>query len=277
MEKTRLYKRLLILLSISLLSIIFTTEVSAQEINYCTQPGATATFNQISRPGYTNWVGTASNIKDNNTATDIGFNGTVPVFNTPSPRVGKFEGIVTFAETAPEITSVKMDNAYHIVSCGWAYKSKVYLYYGGGWNYIGGMEIGTGPCFPPNCSVPLSPDSGSMSGHWYNVEKVKVYIEGEFKDSPCFCAGGCKFTCRLKEIKAFGLPPTPAFVDIGLRVYNGTEKVSIAAEPQGTLTSPLRIAKDGDIYGIALVDAGDPNASGVRIKTSSGVKALRKY
>ncbi len=35
--------------------------------------------------------------------------------------------------------------------------------------------------------------------------------------------------------------------------------------------------KKGDIYGIALVDPGDPDASKIRIKTSSGIKALRKY
>ena len=67
------------------------------------------------------------------------------------------------------------------------------------------------------------------------------------------------------------------FLDIGLRVYNGTEIVYIAAEPAGTLTSSLRIAKNGVIYGIVLVAQGDANDSGLRIQTSSGIKALRKY
>jgi len=67
------------------------------------------------------------------------------------------------------------------------------------------------------------------------------------------------------------------FQDIGLRVYNGTEVVAIAAEPAGTLTSSLRIAKNGAIYGIVLVEPGDANDSGVRIQTSSGIKGLRKY
>ncbi|MBA7505467.1 hypothetical protein ES706_04134 [subsurface metagenome] len=67
------------------------------------------------------------------------------------------------------------------------------------------------------------------------------------------------------------------FQDIGLRVYNGAEIVAIAAEPAGTLTSPLRIAKNGAIYGIVLVEPGDANDSGVRIQTSSGIKGLRKY
>ena len=66
-------------------------------------------------------------------------------------------------------------------------------------------------------------------------------------------------------------------IDIGLRVFNGTETIAIAAEPLGTLTSPLRIAKNGVIYGIALIGSGDPNNSGVRIQTSSGIKALEEY
>jgi len=67
------------------------------------------------------------------------------------------------------------------------------------------------------------------------------------------------------------------FQDIGLRVYNGTEVVALAAEPAGTLTSSLRIGKNGVIHGIVLVEPGDANDSGVRIQTSSGIKALRKY
>lgn len=69
----------------------------------------------------------------------------------------------------------------------------------------------------------------------------------------------------------------PEYVDIGLRVYDGTAIVSIACEPAGTLTSPLRIAKNGVIYGIVLVDPSDQHASRIRVKTNSGVKALRKY
>jgi len=66
------------------------------------------------------------------------------------------------------------------------------------------------------------------------------------------------------------------YQDMGLRVFDGTQTVSIAAEPWGTLTSPLRIFKNGNIYGIALVEPGHPNDSGVRIWTSSGIKALKK-
>lgn len=69
----------------------------------------------------------------------------------------------------------------------------------------------------------------------------------------------------------------PAYIDIGLRVYDGTAIVSIACEPAWALTSPLRIAKNGVIYGIVLVDPSDQHASKIKVKTDSGVKALRKY
>jgi len=66
-------------------------------------------------------------------------------------------------------------------------------------------------------------------------------------------------------------------IDCGLRVFDGTSIIAIACEPTGTLTSPLRIRKGGTTYGIILVPVTDANASKIRIQTSSGIKALRKY
>ncbi len=65
------------------------------------------------------------------------------------------------------------------------------------------------------------------------------------------------------------------YLDIGLRYYDGTNIVHIAIDP--TLPSPLRIAKNGKIYNIALVSITDPKASKLRVMTSSGIKALRKF
>lgn len=65
-------------------------------------------------------------------------------------------------------------------------------------------------------------------------------------------------------------------MDIGLRLFDGSQTIKIAIEPTGTLTSPLRIAKNGIVYGIALVDISDPRASKMRVKTSSGIKAIMK-
>jgi hypothetical protein len=63
-------------------------------------------------------------------------------------------------------------------------------------------------------------------------------------------------------------------VDIGLRMYDGATIIRIACEPPGTLTSPLRISKNGTTYGILLTAPNGANASKFRIQTSSGVKAL---
>ncbi len=65
-------------------------------------------------------------------------------------------------------------------------------------------------------------------------------------------------------------------VDIGLRYYDGTGVINVGVEPSGTLTSALRIAKSSTNYGISLVDVDDPFASGIRVKTSNGIKALLK-
>lgn len=109
----------------------------------------------------------------------------------------------------------------------------------------------------------------TIPGPWDNVTDVRGYFEEMRK----VAHGTVWAELRIYEIEAWGF----IYQDIGLRVYNGSETIAIAAEPTGTLTSPLRIAKNGVIYGIVLVDPGDTNDSGVRIQTSSGIKALRKY
>lgn len=92
---------------------------------------------------------------------------------------------------------------------------------------------------------------------------------------PCNCAPcGCGGTIQCNGACS---GPTPScYSDIGLRVYDGAAIRRIAAEPSGTLTSPLRISKGGITYGIVLVDPSDPSASKTRIQTTAGTKALRK-
>ncbi len=83
----------------------------------------------------------------------------------------------------------------------------------------------------------------------------------------------------------FSAGTVEAFIDIGLRLSQNisagssdVEIVPIAVDPLGTLISPLRIAKGGNIYGVALVDITDPAATKTRIKLASGlIKALRKF
>lgn len=83
--------------------------------------------------------------------------------------------------------------------------------------------------------------------------------------------GSSSYNTRIEN---FAYTPV---VDCGLRVYDGTQTISIACEDPASVSSPLRIAKNGNIYGIVLVDTTDPNASKIRIKTSSGIKALKKF
>jgi hypothetical protein len=64
-------------------------------------------------------------------------------------------------------------------------------------------------------------------------------------------------------------------LDIGLRVWDGTQTVKIAVDSAGD-NYQLRIYKNGKTYGIILVDPAHPKASKVRIKTSSGSLALKK-
>jgi len=66
------------------------------------------------------------------------------------------------------------------------------------------------------------------------------------------------------------------YIDIGLRLYDGSNTIQVACEPSGTLTSALRIRKGATTYGIVLVDTTDSNASKIRINTSSGIKAIAK-
>jgi hypothetical protein len=70
---------------------------------------------------------------------------------------------------------------------------------------------------------------------------------------------------------------TDLLSDIGLRIFDGVSTISIAVERLGTLTSPLRVAKAGNTYGIWLVDATHPKASKIKIQTSAGAKFIRKF
>jgi len=69
--------------------------------------------------------------------------------------------------------------------------------------------------------------------------------------------------------------PPSVFLDIGLRVYDGTGIVSIACLPATTNTA-FRVSKNGTTYGVVLTATNAADASKVRMKTSSGVKAWAK-
>ncbi len=96
------------------------------------------------------------------------------------------------------------------------------------------------------------------------------------RGSSCGSCGNGTIQCNGSCSGDWCPPPPDPEEDIGLRMFDGTNIVTIAAEPSGTLTSPLRIAKGGTIYGIILVDVTDSDASKIRIETNSGIKALKK-
>lgn len=101
-----------------------------------------------------------------------------------------------------------------------------------------------------------------------NCSKIKVYAYANSYNNKRSNANG---SARIYEVQAFGV------IDIGLRAYDGSNVIKIACEPPGISTSPLRISKNGTTYAVTLVDPADSRASKIRVKTSSGIKALRKY
>jgi len=256
--KLKIYKKISVLFLIFFGSVVFIPEAFAQ-VNYCTEPGAVPTFNKISLAGTAggvNWIGTASDMNDGNLGSYMGFGDLIPAGG--DDYSGEFEAIVTFASTVPEITKVQYNISGKTDGHTTDWIVKTYLYYSGAWQEIDSRKFGyTGEV--------------EISGSWHNVEKVKVYIWAQITTA-CLKVEGCEFYRHLNELRAIG---PQVYQDIVLRVFNGTEIVAIATEI-GPATSPLRIAKNGVIYGIALVDPGDPNDSGVRIQTSAGIKALRK-
>lgn len=86
----------------------------------------------------------------------------------------------------------------------------------------------------------------------------------------------CEYLCNAGYHKD-GNSCVLNFQDIGLKIRDNGVTYSIAIEQSCDANKPLRIAEGGTIYCIALVDVGDTNATSFKIKTSAGIKALRKY
>jgi len=97
------------------------------------------------------------------------------------------------------------------------------------------------------------------------------------KYSVTLSTGGTTNGTALPYVQSVTLKCGEPGQDIGLRAYDGTATIRIPVEPAGVLTSPLRIEKNGTIYGIALVDPADPRASKLRVQTKSGTKALARF
>ena len=66
-------------------------------------------------------------------------------------------------------------------------------------------------------------------------------------------------------------------VDSGIRYKTATGTVSIAAEPVGLSSSPLRIRKNGTTYSLPLVEPDDPASANILIQSPLGTKSLTKF
>ncbi len=93
---------------------------------------------------------------------------------------------------------------------------------------------------------------------------VEPDLTEECDDGNLIDTDGCNSACKWD------------YKDVGIRVVENGQTISIAVEKPGALPSPLKISKGGNIFDIALVDITDPAASSIRIQTAGGIKAIRK-
>lgn len=67
----------------------------------------------------------------------------------------------------------------------------------------------------------------------------------------------------------------------GLRVYYGAAVVELCLVAQADANTGMGAApmvrKGGTTYAVYLVDTTDPDASSVRVRTTTGTRAIRKY
>lgn len=80
-------------------------------------------------------------------------------------------------------------------------------------------------------------------------------------------------------IAKLALTPIPygPLVDSGIRYKTATGTVSIAAEPVGLTSSPLRIRKNGTTYSLPLVEPDDQASANILIQSPLGTKSLTKF
>ncbi len=199
-----------------------------------------------------------------------------------------------------------------IQATGYMSNSLIENYHDSTWVYsslgpVSTVKTGSPPPAPVLSAKPIS--DSQINVQWapvatadtYKLSVVSPLSPGLIFDkvsSPYNSTGlssGTTYTYKAKSINAYGESdwsalvsattytgtcPTcnnPTGIDIGLRIFSGGGVVKLAAEPFGTITSPLRIARDGVVYGLMLVSTSDvTNASGVRVNTKNGVMAVKK-
>jgi hypothetical protein len=247
-----------ILFSVLLFGFLLDNKANAQtDINWSIRADSVATGATDGVEYYS--LGVPNNIRDNDGSTFYG-NGCSATFSEYGGCWWEYWASVTFSQP----TRINKAEIYHegLVDAGAGSYASLFwyvdLYYGGAWNnVISGTATG------------VRTDSNSTG--WDNVTTIRVRANGH---AVLEMGPGARSSHGTFELRAWGPPP---YIDCGLRIRTETQTLAIACQPAGILTSPLRIRKGATTYGIVLVATTDGNASPIRIKTSSGIKALRKY
>lgn len=249
--------KIIIFASVFFLFMLGANSVQAT-VNYCLPAnGGTASFDAAGQ-NYSTWS-TASFINDDNVTTYVGLLNSNSICDYYAIYIARvdFDQPRNINQIVARTRGFSTIGFYSV----WNEYERIYVYYPGtGWQEIYSTVGDDGD------------RTRTVNGSWNGITAVRL----DFTLMTCGGYFGGSYTRyhQTYELRAFGPDPVQ---DIGLRVQTPGGIVSIAAEPTGTLTSQLRITKDGVVYGIALVDPGDVNDSGVRIRLASGeIKALRR-
>lgn len=107
------------------------------------------------------------------------------------------------------------------------------------------------------------------SAGWDDIEKIYVYAKIEAYSGYSGAVAGCGI--HLYEVDGFGV----IYDESPFKLRNGATSVTLAML-DATATSPLRFKIGSTVKQLVLVDVTDANASALRIKTDSGIKAIAK-
>ncbi|MCX6723900.1 MAG: hypothetical protein NT155_01850 [Candidatus Staskawiczbacteria bacterium] len=149
----------------------------------------------------------------------------------------------------------------------------------GPWTWTCTGSAGTTPA---SCSAPLPPTStcGPADGVATSSTPTDLCLAGIASSVSGTGTNTWSWTCTLSGTASVNCTaPNSSYsacIDSGLRIYNGSKTVHIAGQAPGTVTSPLRIKENSGVWGIPLVAPNSAGDSGIRIQTSSGIKALQK-
>lgn len=239
--------------------LLVSNKASAAPYNWSIDPGSVASGG-VSGTGSWGVAGVPNNIRDDNISTSYSASCTALLTGTNLCNYS-YTATVTFSQVIT-INTAEIVHATTLsgnASVGWNVKLNI----SGTWQTVmSGAALG-------------GLTTSNVSGPWSNVSGIQVAAAGAASANLINPASASAY--YVYELRAWGQAPGPAYINIGLRYFDGSSVVPIAAEATGTVTSKLRISKNGITYGIVLVPISDPNASKIDIMTGSGVQALRKY